>query len=946
MEFRLLGPVEVERDGRALPLGGPKQRAVLALLLLRHGKTVPVDVLIDEIWGEDAPPTARNALQGYVFQLRKVLEPGVRRGEPHTVLVSDGAGYRVGDVDVDVGRFEQLVADAKARRGNTPSQAAATLDEALALWRGPPLADLAFERFAQAEVNRLEELRLAAQEERFDAYLAAGRHQDVVGDVEALARGHPTRERLHCQLLLALYRCGRQADALEAYAYARQELVEGLGVEPGDELKRLHMAILNHDPALDAPAPRPPLPFRPPPRPATRLVGRQEAVEDVQALLREHRVVCLLGPGGIGKTRLAQAVIERVSESFPDGVGWIELETIRDPADVLLEVAAAAALDDPIEGLADCRALLVLDNLEQVIDCAGQLAELVARTAAVHLLVTSREPLDIASERRYEVPLLEPGDAFELFRERAGAVGTSIGGSEGAAAAICERLEGLPLALELAAAQTTVLPPAQLLEHLDSSDVLVGTRRDAPERHRSLRAAIEWSHELMDESSRLAYARLAVFAGGWTLAAGEAVAEVDARQLETLVAKSLVRRDGVRFSMLESIRQEARERLEASGEAEGLRAAHAQYVAGLVRRLDDERPEGWLLDLDAEHGNIRAAFDWALDAGAAELALELATAARTFWESRGYVDEGLRRLGAVLGMPEAADEPRARALYAAGVLQARRLRFSEAEELQRTSVELWRGVGDDQGLARSLNALGIALSHLGRLKEAEDALLESLQLKRNLADDRGAAIALLSLGNLAVEAGDATQAETYQREALDALRAAGDELGVATALDDLAVLRLLADDADGAEPFLRESLAVSRHLGSLSSAAWAMTHLALAQCRDPERTIPSLLEAIALFRSLGEEEGVAAALDALALIWISVDQRVAATLVGAANAVRAQVGVEPGPLERWVRERLVPRDEEAWAAAVADGVRCGLDVALQGVPKVRPRESAAAAEST
>ena len=257
MEYRLLGPVEVEHDGRLLRLGGPKQRAVLAILLLRRGTSVPADVLVDELWGESAPPTARNALQGYVFQLRKVLEPEVERGQPHRVLVSDGAGYHVnlepGELDLD--RFERLTAEARNLLPSAPAVAAARLDEALALWRGPPLADLAFEPFAQAEVLRLDELRLAAQEDRFDALLATGRHADLVADLEALVDRHPLRERLHGQLLLALYRAGRQSDALAAYARSREELVEQLGVEPGEPLRELHRRILQQDPGLAAPPP-------------------------------------------------------------------------------------------------------------------------------------------------------------------------------------------------------------------------------------------------------------------------------------------------------------------------------------------------------------------------------------------------------------------------------------------------------------------------------------------------------------------------------------------------------------------------------------------------------------------------------------------------------------------------------------------------------------------
>ena len=383
MEYRLLGPVEVEREGRVLRLGGPKQRAVLAILLLREGESVPSDVLIDGLWGESAPVTARNALQGYVFQLRKVLEPTVERGGSHRILVSDGAGYRlqIEPRELDIRRFESLTVEARKLLASSPAAAATRFEEALALWRGPPLADLAFEPFAQADVHRLEELRLAAEEDRLDALLASGRHADLVGELEALVERHPLRERLRGQLLLALYRAGRQSDALEAYARARDDLIEQLGVEPGPDLRELQVAILNQDPSLAAPPRREPVGFRPPPRPPTRLVGREQAIEEVTMLLREHHVVTLLGPGGVGKTRLGLAVAERAAGDYSDGVGWVELENVRDSALVLPEIAAAAGLEDVLADLDGRHVLLVLDNLEQVLGCSASLAELVGSRA-------------------------------------------------------------------------------------------------------------------------------------------------------------------------------------------------------------------------------------------------------------------------------------------------------------------------------------------------------------------------------------------------------------------------------------------------------------------------------------------------------------------------------------------------------------------------------------
>ena len=310
----------------------------------------------------------------------------------------------------------------------------------------------------------------------------------------------------------------------------------------------------------------------------------------------------------------------------------------------------------------------------------------------MRLLVTSREPLDIAAERRYQVPLLESEAAVELFRDRAEAVGAAIPDEDAAIRAICDRLEGLPLAVELAAARTAGFSPGELLRRLAATpDVLAGTRRDAPERHRTLRATIEWSYSLLDEDERSLFARLGVFAGGWSAEAAETVAGADANLLESLVEKSLVRRDGERLSMLESIRRFSHEQLEAGPDAELLSRRHAQFVAELVRALDRERPDGWLLAFDREHANFRAALDWAIAAGAADLALELAHDARTFWETHGLIDEGSSRLHEALALPGATDSVRSRGLYAAGILEARALRYAEAERLHREAVALCRG---------------------------------------------------------------------------------------------------------------------------------------------------------------------------------------------------------------------------------------------------------------
>ena len=450
-------------------------------------------------------------------------------------------------------------------------------------------------------MHRLEELRLAAEEDRFDALLASGRHAELVGELEVFVERHPLRERLRGQLLLALYRAGRQSDALEVYARARDELVEQLGVEPGPDLRELQVAILNQEPSLAAPSMREPIGFQPPPRPPTRLVGREQAIEEVTMLLREHHVVTLLGPGGVGKTRLGLAVAERAAGDYSDGVGWVELENVRESALVLPEISAAAGLDDVLVDLDGRHVLLVLDNLEQVLGCSASLAELVNRAPEVRLLVTSREPLDIAAERRYPVPLLERVNAVELIRARAEALDVALVGSEDTVAGICRRLDGLPLALELAAARLKLLSPEELLVRLQRSlELLAGGARDLPERQRTMRSTIAWSDELLSVAEWTFFHRISVFSGGCTLEAADAVCNPgnelgDTLTLsETLLDASLVQAqaatDGdTRLQLLQTIGEYAAESLAADGEYELAMNRHGEHSC--PRRTGRAAPE-------------------------------------------------------------------------------------------------------------------------------------------------------------------------------------------------------------------------------------------------------------------------------------------------------------------------------------------------------------------
>ncbi|GAA2275500.1 hypothetical protein GCM10010145_38060 [Streptomyces ruber] len=676
MRYRVLGTTQAIRpDGSPVPVGGARLRALLTVLALRAGRTVPVGLLVDEVWAAGEPPAeATGAVQALVGRLRRILGADA--------VVSADGGYRLAarPDDVDLHRFERLAGEGvRALADGDPAKAAVVLDDALALWQGPALADLPDRT---AEAARREVRRLDARRARLTAALALGQAEEYLPELTALCDTHPLDEPLQALRLRALRDAGRPAEALAAYAEVRDLLADRLGTDPGPELRALHEELLHlaDVDAHEAPgaAPGPPGGTASRPRPGnlrarlTSFVGRDADIGAIRGDLAAARLVTLLGPGGSGKTRLSQEAGETLAGALPDGVWLAELAPVDDPEDVpeavvtalgaretVLRGAGAEEMrvvadrhDDPVSRLVEhCgrrRMLLILDNCEHVVDAAARLVEqLLEQCPHLTVLATSREPLGVPGELLRPVePLPEPY-ALRLFADRGAAArpGFTVEDDPEAAAEICRRLDGLPLAIELAAARLRMLSLRQIADRLDDRFRLLtsGSRTVLP-RQQTLRAVVDWSWNLLDDDERDVLRRLSVFAGGCDLAAAEAVcgpAALDA--LGSLVDKSLVvsapsATGDMRYRLLETVAEYARERLEESGGRAAAERAHLTYYRELARTTDPllrgPRQREAIALLELEDDNIRAALRHAVDARDEQEALCLVLSLAWYWMMR------------------------------------------------------------------------------------------------------------------------------------------------------------------------------------------------------------------------------------------------------------------------------------------------------------------------
>jgi predicted ATPase/DNA-binding SARP family transcriptional activator/Tfp pilus assembly protein PilF len=919
LEFLLLGPVEARRGEVVVPLGGPRQRTLLALLLLRPGRIVGVDELLDAIWYGEPPDGAATTIRSYISRLRAALGSAARiagNSEGYSISVSPDA--------IDLLRFEGEVraADAELRSGMWRA-AADRLAPALALWRGRPFGDLADDGPLRLAADRLVELRIHALEQRVEADIRLGRSADLVDELEGLVGQYPYRERLWSQLMRALYHSGRQADALTTYQRARTMLDDQLGIEPSPDLQELEGSILRQelDP-IAAQGRTSNLPGE-----ATPLIGREADIATLERLISSNRLVTLTGVGGVGKTSLALAVARAGTIPSPDGQVFVDLVPVADGTGVARAVMRALDVHERpsqdvteqlTSALRNAAVLIILDNCEHVIASAAEISEAIIRSCPdVRIVATSRMPLGISGEVEHGVsPLKAPSssasidelrssEAVRLLLERAYPGRTEPFADDttlGAAARICRDLDGLPLAIELAAARARALSLSEIAGRLDDRfRFLVSWRRVSAGRHQTLKQAMDWSYDLLSPTDQVVFAQLSVFVGGFRLPAASAITRPEATgedgaldAVTRLVDASLVvaepRGTATRYRQLETVRQYGANRLEEMGGADTARRRYATYFMDLAEHAEPElsgdAQTRWFTLLDEEHDNLLTALSHMADAADnASSLLSFTVSLTRFWYVRGYLGEARDRLEQAV--QAAADAPvalRRRALTATASIALLQGDYGAATRFAEASLDAARETGEDRLVANGLSNLGAIVLAAGDRARAGGLLREAVALARSVDDSRILALALNNLGDHALTIGEYERAEPLFTESLAILEKRGDTANVARSLFNLGAVALRRGRIDDADERLRLSLERGRDAGDKEDLSWALLGMA----------------AVCAARG---------------------DGRRAAVVLAAAKALLDGMGADFKPFERQLYEETDQQLEDALDAATRAGLR-------------------------
>ncbi len=894
-------------------LAAGKPRALVALLALQGSRAVSVDTIIDALWGDDPPSTAANAVQVYVSAIRRALR-AAGSSDARRALATTGGGYAL-DVDgesVDALQFEALVHSVAT--GDAGAGARDIALAALALWQGDRALSDVNEPFADALRIRFDELRAATIERRIDADLALGAAAELVGEIEQLLAAHPYRESLWQRLMIALYRCGRQADALAAFGRARGVLLEELGIDPSPALVALEAAILRQDEQLNAPpaparvelaspsvaavAPAAVLGLRSLPGP---FIGRQSDFDAVAGLVRDAatRIVTVTGPGGAGKTRLAIAVAESALAGF-GFVAFVDLAATTSPAEIVTAVATACGLepnDDPARAITEWAGsmsmLIVLDNVEQIVGAADPIADLAARIPPLTVLVTSRVPLRLAAEVEHRLGPLEPDDARRIFTGRARALGVDLEIDPAARDAIhriCDRLDRLPLALELAAARVRVLALDALDAHLehDGFTVLGRGRADTPARHQTLDATIAWSVDLLSDRARRLYEVLGCFVGGATVDAIQYVSALDLVDLldtlDVLVDASLIPVPDLsgttpRVQMLETIRTDAAARVARRADADELALRHARCFAEALHAANHVRID----DLP----NVRLALRRLIDQRLHDAAADLAVDARNLFFDVGALREAIDWYRGLLAL-DLAPLARARVAILAGTFSFMVDELDGTEELLIEGVTLLRRTGERDPVA--INAfcyLGMFALSRDDAPGADARAVEAVEWARD-HDASGHSMALDFRAYVARQAGEHERSAELQAEAVALARQSEPAERLSQRLANLARAYSAIGAEDEARVHAREALDLAIACGSQPSQRDAYVAFGDAvRLTDGATAIGHLAQGALIALELGQRATEEIALLARALV--DTDAATAALLAGAAKQ-RNEVG--------------------------------------------------------
>ncbi len=861
----MLGSFEVRTDDGVLAdVPGARLRALLIALALEPGHAVPKATLVDWIWGERPPSDAANALQRLASRLRKALPEALVEGQ------TDGYRLTVEPDAVDAVRFERLVGQA---RNDEDPRRARLLGEALALWRGAAMQDVGLPDSAafDAAVTRLEGLRLTAMEDRFDAEISLGHGAELVTELTDVVAAHPVRERLVAALMRALVAAGRNTDALLVYQRTREALAEALGVDPSPELSALHVALLRGELGRREEDRKTNLRAE-----LTSFVGKDADVAAVRELIAEHRLTTLIGPGGSGKTRLATETARTLLGDLPDGAWLVELAAIgavkgegEVGGDVAQSAVAGLGLRDALLGgapdadltdrliaaIREREALLILDNCEHVIESAAAFAHWVlGECQRLRILATSREPLGITGEALWLVePLavpeadaspgeIESSPAVQLLRDRAGAVRKDLavpnqldGRVLSAMVRVCRALDGMPLAIELAAARLRTMSLDQLASRLDDRfRLLTGGSRTALPRHKTLRAVVDWSWELLTDAERMVLRRFSVFSGGASLEAAERVCAASAVEqrapeqeqaqeqvlelLTALTEKSLLLAEGdsaPRYRMIGTIKEYAGDRLAEAGESDLARRAHLACFTELAETAEPHlrRAEQleWLATLEAEHDNIGSAMRGALAAGEAQAAMRLAAGAGWYWWLGGHKAEGIELITAATDTPgEVTDEIRAM-VYA---LVVHFVSSGMGGDEHQAAGWIHKAYQFSQRSQCRYPLLGL-VAPLERMVREPTEVLPAWEPLLDDEDPWIRALARLQLGKMRIMLGQGGRdADAYLEQALAEFRALGERFGIWFALTELADRIATRGEFAGACEHLEEAIAVFTEVGA------------------------------------------------------------------------------------------------------------------------------------